>query len=212
MAAAVALLLLAGGLTYAALRDTDGEPTPTVPTATTGAPTTTEAPTTPAPTTETTSASPSASTTPPVSVLLFVRAVRDSYTGSCPPPEERAPAFTATVTVDRTPATVSYRWATGSGEGEDDGWRTLEFPEGGPTERRLERTQAGQAAGAEVRDRIRLEVREPVARQSNWVAFSVSCTETASPSAPPSTSATPSGGTASPGTGGGGAVPLTPRR
>ncbi|MFE5299238.1 serine/threonine-protein kinase [Streptomyces sp. NPDC056632] len=196
LAGIAALLLVAGGLTYAALRDTGSDETPPVPPVTTSASTT--APTTPPPTTAPTSASPTATTTPPVSVLLFVRAVRDAYQGTCPPPEGEAPAFTATVTVDRTPATVSYRWATESGQAQDAGWQTLEFPEGGPTEQRLDRTQAGYAAGAAVRDRIRLEVRAPVERRSNWVAFTVNCEETASPSTPP-TSATPSSGTASPG-------------
>ncbi|MFD7977897.1 serine/threonine-protein kinase [Streptomyces sp. NPDC059071] len=197
VAGIAALLLVAGGLTYAALRDTDADETPTVPPVTTSAPTT--APT-PAPTTsaQTTSASPSATTTPPVSVLVNVRAVRDSYSGACPPPEDAAPSFTAVVTVDRTPATVSYRWATQSGEGHDAQWRTLEFPEGGPTEQRLTRTQADYGAGSQVSDRIRVEVREPVARQSDWVEFSVTCEETVPPSTPPTT-ATPSDGTASPG-------------
>ncbi|MER7520627.1 serine/threonine-protein kinase [Streptomyces sp. NPDC126499] len=202
-----ALLLLAGALTYAALRDTGPDGTPVVPPATTSATPTTVRPTTAAPTTATTTASPSPATTPPVSVLLFVRAVRDSYEGPCPPPEEEAPAFTATVTVDRTPATVSYRWVTESGEGQDPQWQTLEFPEGGPAEQQVPRTQSDYTAGAEVSDRIRMEVREPVGRQSNWVAFSLSCTETVPPSTPPS-SATPSDGTASPGAGG----PATPRR
>ncbi|WMX47789.1 serine/threonine-protein kinase [Streptomyces roseicoloratus] len=197
VAGIAALLLVAGGLTYAALRDTDADGTPTVPPTTTSAPTTapTAAPTTSA---ETTSATPSEATTPPVSVLVNVRAVRDSYSGACPPPEDAAPSFTAAVTVDRTPATVSYRWVTESGEVQDAQWRTLEFAEGGPTEQLLNRTQAGYGAGSQVSDRIRVEVREPVARQSNWVEFSVTCEETVPPSAPPTT-ATPSGGTASPG-------------
>ncbi|MFF5976328.1 serine/threonine-protein kinase [Streptomyces sp. NPDC012769] len=210
LAALAALLLLTGALTYAALRDTDPDGTPTVPPVTTSAPTAT-GPTTPPPTTATaTTASPSPTTTPPVSVLLFVRAVRESYEGACPPSEEQAPLFTATVTVDRTPATVSYRWVTESGEGTDQGWQTLEFPEGGPTEQQVPRTQSDYGAGADVSDRIRLEAREPVARQSNWVAFSVTCEETAPPSTPPS-SATPSDGTVSPGPGGGPATRRPPR-
>ncbi|MET9954719.1 protein kinase [Streptomyces sp. NPDC006339] len=209
LAALAALLLLAGALTYAALRDTGPDGTAPVPPVTTSAPTT-EAPTTPPPTTATTSVAPSPSTTPPVSVLLFVRAVRDSYEGACPPPEERAPEFTATVTVDRTPATVAYRWVTESGEGQDPGWQTLEFPAGGPTEQQVPRTQSDYGAGADVSDRIRMEVREPVARQSNWVAFSVTCEETAPPSTPPS-SATPSDGTGSPAAGGGPATRRPPR-
>ncbi|MFI8964190.1 protein kinase [Streptomyces sp. NPDC053493] len=204
VAGIVALLLVAGGLTYAVLRDTGTDETPPVPPVTTTGATSTE-PTSAPPTTASTSASPSATTAPPVSVLVYVRAERGSYGGACPPPQDQAPSFTGTVTVDRTPATVSYRWATESGEGQDTEWRTLEFPEGGPTERQVGRVQVEYAPGATVRDRIRLEVREPVARESNWVAFTVSCEETASPSGPPTATATPSGGTASPG--GGAAMP-----
>ncbi|MEU8622371.1 serine/threonine-protein kinase [Streptomyces sp. NPDC048623] len=199
VAGIAALLLVAGGLTYAVLRDSDTgtDGTPPVPTVTTSA-TTEPATASPSTSAEPSTTSPSATTTPPVSVIVSVRAVRDAYTGACPPAADAAPAFTGVVTVDRTPATVSYRWATESGEKQDAAWRTLDFPEGGPTERQLDRTQADYPAGAQVSDRIRLEVREPVARQSNWVAFTVSCEETASPSASTGT-ATPSGGTASPG-------------
>ncbi|XIE77946.1 hypothetical protein AB6O49_06450 [Streptomyces sp. SBR177] len=119
------------------------------------------------------------------------------------------------MTVDRAPATVAYRWATESGEKQDAAWRTLDFPEGGPLERRLTRTQADYPAGAAVSDRIRLEVREPVVRQSNWVAFSVTCEETAPPPSSPATTTAPTGGTASPGGAPGGAPgggSATPRR
>ncbi|MCX2182583.1 serine/threonine protein kinase [Streptomyces sp. SKN60] len=207
VAGIAALLLVAGGLTYAALRDSGaddgGSPVPPV---TTSAPTTAPSTASPSTSAETGTTSPSATTTPPVSVIVSVRAVRDTYEGACPPPLDAAPQFAAAVTVDRTPATVSYRWATESGEKQDAAWRTLDFPEGGPTEQRLPRTQADYPAGAQVSDRIRLEVRDPVARESNWVDFSVTCEETAPPpSSPPATTATPSGGTASPGGAPGGA-------
>ncbi|MGW5421065.1 serine/threonine-protein kinase [Streptomyces sp. NPDC003943] len=194
IAVVVALLLVAGGLTYAVLRDTGKDGTPTVPPATTSAPTT--APTTPAPTTASTSASPSTTTTPPVNALVSVRAVRDTYVGSCPPAEGTGPEFTATFTVDRTPATVSYRWTTESGEAQDTVWRTLEFPAGGDTEQQVTREQSAYGPGATVHDRIRVEVREPVARQSDWVVFSLTCASasgTVTPSSPPPT--TPTTGT-----------------
>ncbi|MFJ3902760.1 serine/threonine-protein kinase [Streptomyces sp. NPDC090025] len=202
VAGIAALLLVAGGLTYAVLRGDGGEPSggPTTPPVTTSAPPTEPSTTPPTTSASPSSASPSATTPPPVSVLLNVRAVRDTYTGSCPPPAAGAPEFTAAVTVDRTPATVTYRWATESGEAQDAQWRTLDFPAGGPTEQRLTRTQTDYAAGDKVSDRIRLEVKDPAARQSNWVSFTVTCEESPSPSMSPPTPS-PSDGSASPAAG-----------
>ncbi|MFE4593432.1 serine/threonine-protein kinase [Streptomyces laurentii] len=212
IAGIAALALVAGGMTYALLRDTgkaDAPPVTPGTSATASAP-----PTTAAPTTASTSASPSPTTTPPAAVAVSVRAVRGAYTGSCPPPAAGAPEFTATLTVDRTPATVTYRWRTESGEAQDTAWRTLDFPADGPAEEQVTRTQSAYEPGTTTRDRIRVEVRDPVARESDWVSFSVRCEErTATPSPPvptttgtgtptaTSTSGTPSGGAASPASG-----------
>ncbi|MDT9691613.1 serine/threonine-protein kinase [Streptomyces sp. P9(2023)] len=194
LATGVVLLLLAvGGLTYALLRNGDdragggGAVTSTPATA----PPTTVPPTTAAPTTTTPppTATPSATTAPPVpTVLVYVRAVREDYSGSCPPPEDRAPAFAATLTVGRTPASVEYRWVTESGESSaEEGWRKLEFPADGPQERSVEHTESTYRTDETWRDRIRMEVRVPVEKNSNWVEFSVTCEQ-----------ATPTGGAASP--------------
>ncbi|MFF0436009.1 serine/threonine-protein kinase [Streptomyces sp. NPDC004327] len=195
LAGIAALLLVAGGLTYAALRDTGKDETPTPPPVTTSAPTT--APTTAPPTTASPSPSPSASTTAPVNALVSVRAVRDTYAGSCPPAQGTGPQFTATFTVDRTPATVSYRWTTESGQAQDTVWRTLEFPAGSDTEQQVTREQSAYGPGAVVHDRIRVEMREPVARQSDWVVFSVTCASaTTTPSSPPPSTGTTAGSAA----------------
>ncbi|MGW2017503.1 serine/threonine-protein kinase [Streptomyces sp. NPDC001927] len=181
LATGVVLLLLAvGGLTYALLRNQDdggkdGGPVTSSPA--------TGAPTTGSPTTATTTAptptrtTPSATTAPPVpTVLVYVRAVRGSYSGACPPAKDRAPAFAATLTVGRTPASVEYRWVTESGESSaEKGWRTLEFPAGGPQEKNVEHTELTYRADDTWRDRIRMEVRAPVEKSSNWVEFSVTC-------------------------------------
>ncbi|MFC8274763.1 serine/threonine-protein kinase [Streptomyces sp. NPDC057271] len=192
LAAGIVLLLLAvGGLTYALLRDEGdrapgpgGGPTSSSPATSpppTKTPSTGPTGTTPTPTgtTDTPTSAPPAPT-----VLVHVRAVRDVYSGSCPPPEERAPAFAATLTVSRTPASVEYRWVTESGESPaEDGWRRLEFPGGGPSERSVEHTEPTHGEDDTRRDRIRMEVRSPVEKNSNWVAFSVTCEQ-----------ATPTGG------------------
>ncbi|MFG2116409.1 serine/threonine-protein kinase [Streptomyces sp. NPDC048718] len=206
IAGIAALALVAGGVAYALLRDpgkTEPAPAPPATSTTTATPSPTDRPST-----ASTSASPSPTTTPPVSVAVSVRQVRGDYAGICPPPENKGPEFAATVTVDHTPATVSYRWTTGSGEDEDTGWRTLDFPAGGPAGQRVTRTWSAYEPDTTVRDRIRIEIREPVALTSDWVSFSVRCEgETATPSSPAptatatATAGTPSGGTSSPAAG-----------
>ncbi|MER6997283.1 serine/threonine-protein kinase [Streptomyces sp. NPDC000410] len=117
---------------------------------------------------------------PPQSVQVYVKWVRDSYSGACPPPEAEAPAFTATVTVGRTPASVEYRWVTESGESSAPGWRTLGFPAaeaGKGTLQEVDHTELTYELNATRHDRIRLEVRSPVVARSNWVEFSVTCEE-----------------------------------
>lgn len=120
---------------------------------------------------------------------VFVDAVRASYRGGCPPPAERAPAFTATVEVDRTPAVLEYRWATRSGRTSGPGWQSLAYEAGGPVSRRLEHAELTYGPGPVFTDAVRLEVRGPAEVASAWVETSVTCEE-----------ATPTSGTASPGT------------
>ncbi|MEU6876611.1 serine/threonine-protein kinase [Streptomyces sp. NPDC046712] len=199
LAAGIALLLLAvGGLTYALLRNQDGDrgpgggPTSSAPA--TSAPATNTPSTTPA-TTATTTSPPATHTTPPPAqkVLVHARALRGSYSGPCPPPESSAPSFAAAVTVGRTPVSVEYRWVTESGESSAADWQTLEFRADGPREKRVEHTELTYRADDTRRDRIRLEVRAPVEARSNWVAFSLTC-EQATPTdgaTSPSGSATP---------------------
>ncbi|MFD3939214.1 serine/threonine-protein kinase [Streptomyces sp. NPDC058611] len=120
---------------------------------------------------------------------VFVDAVRASYRGGCPPPADRAPAFEATVEVDRTPAVLEYRWATRSGRTSGPGWQSLAYEAGGPVSRRLEHAELTYGPGAVFTDAVRLEVRGPAAVTSAWVETSVTCEE-----------ATPTSGPASPGT------------
>ncbi|MFF7182296.1 protein kinase [Streptomyces sp. NPDC008121] len=204
LAAGIVLLLIAGGLlAYALLRAerpgggtgagagagaTSGDPGLTPPPArTTGAPGGSPGTATMTTTTTVTTATTTVTATPPAqTVLVYVTAVRGSYTGPCPPPAAEAPSFTATVAVGRTPASVEYRWATESGESSTGAWRRLEFAAGGPPQRRVGHTEPAHRADGARRDRIRVEVRAPVEVRSNWVRTSVTCEE-----------ATPSGGAAS---------------
>ncbi|MCD9143491.1 serine/threonine-protein kinase [Streptomyces albireticuli] len=121
-------------------------------------------------------------------------AVRDRYTGPCPPPAAAAPAFSATVTVGRVPVEVTYRWVTGSGKVTDGGWRTERF-----TERRttVRHTESGRRATDPGKDWIAMEIRSPQRLTSSHVSFTVDCRKepkdgTSSP-APPSRPGSPSG-------------------
>ncbi|MFD4259133.1 serine/threonine-protein kinase [Streptomyces sp. NPDC058534] len=140
----------------------------------------------------------SASATPPQSVKVSVAGSHPDYSGICPPPRDRAPAFTATFTVGRLPAEVGYRWVTEDGSVSDPGWRTLSFPADGDRSDEdtvvvTTREDSGAFEGA-----VRVEVRSPVRVTSNAVAFSVTCdtgteTETPTDGASPSSSASASG-------------------
>ncbi|MGW1023271.1 serine/threonine-protein kinase [Streptomyces sp. NPDC002577] len=115
-------------------------------------------------------------TTPPTqSVKVTVAAVRDSYTGTCPPPEAEAPAFTATFTVGQVPAEVGYRWVTKSGDSSDPGWKTLSFPSGGGRTKQVNHVELTYESDGTYHNEISVEVRSPVETQSNSVAFSVTC-------------------------------------
>ncbi|MEE1752467.1 serine/threonine-protein kinase [Streptomyces sp. SP18CS02] len=112
-------------------------------------------------------------------VRVRVEAVRDGYRGICPPPAERAPAFGATVTVGRPPATVAYRWVTESG-GDGDGeaaWRTVVFGPDDTGGKRIGHTPPARYGGGTHDDRVRVEVRSPVEARSDWIGFSVTCEE-----------------------------------
>ncbi|MFD5620121.1 serine/threonine-protein kinase [Streptomyces yangpuensis] len=122
-------------------------------------------------------------------VSVYVDAVRTTYTGSCPPPAGHAPAFSATVEVERVPVVLEYRWATRSGRSSGPGWQSVTYEAAGPRSRRLEHDELTHDPGARFEDAVRLEVRGPAEVATAWVATSVTCEE-----------ATPTGGATSPGT------------
>ncbi|MFD8074693.1 protein kinase [Streptomyces sp. NPDC059718] len=141
------------------------------------------------------SASPHTSAPPStpahVNVHVTVSAVRDTYTGDCPPPAEQAPSFSAVVTVDRTPVTVTYRWKT-SGAGSDHGWQTLDFPSGGPKSRTVEYTVPSYEPDGTIEGWVAVEVRSPVGTESAHVPFTVTCrAPSPSPSGSDGTATTP---------------------
>ncbi|MFJ9718096.1 serine/threonine-protein kinase [Streptomyces sp. NPDC101213] len=129
---------------------------------------------------------------PPQSVAVTVTGSHTDYSGSCPPPDARAPAFTATFTVGRLPARVSYRWVSREGGLVDTGWKTLELPAGGGTSGQDRVVVTTPAESGTYRDAIGVEVREPRRATSEAVPFSVTC-ETEAPSGGASPSVSSSG-------------------
>ncbi|MFE0676196.1 serine/threonine-protein kinase [Streptomyces sp. NPDC058867] len=197
IAGAVALALALAGLTYALLNQEDDG---TEGGGTGGTTSRAETESTPSETDDdgtgsaepTPSPSESASDTPPPqSVQVTLAGSNTEYEGACPPPQEEAPAFTATFTVGRLPAEVSYRWVSRDGDVMDSGWKTLSFPEGGSrTKQDRAFVTTGEESGT-FRNEISVEVRDPVETKSNAVPFSVTCvteTPTGGASASPSPS------------------------
>ncbi|MDO0916097.1 protein kinase [Streptomyces sp. DT2A-34] len=199
IAGLTALALALAGLTYALLNregngdEAGGDTTsqvsdPTAPTET-GDENTSGGDESPTP-----SPSSSRTTAPaPQSVKVTLAGADTEYSGSCPPPSGEAPSFTATFTVGRLPAEVSYRWVSKDGEVMDSGWKTLSFPEGG------ERTKQDRAfvttydESGTFENEISVEVRDPVETTSDSVPFSVTCvTETPTGGVSPSPTVSPS--------------------
>jgi hypothetical protein len=197
VAGVIALALAVGGLTYALLNNGDGSDGndqgagESTPTATKSPPRDTASEkSSPSPTpSETKESSP-----PPQSVRVTLEGRRTDYSGTCPPPNAQAPEFTATLTVGRLPAEVSYRWVTQDGQVLDGGWKTLSFPEGGGRSKQDTVRVTTDAETGTFENEIGVEVREPVRTTSASVPFSVTCeTETPTDGASPSPSDTDSG-------------------
>lgn len=206
----VVLLLALAALGWLLLKDrehTDGSSGGSGPT---GPATPAPADTAPASAPASASASPSASAGPEQHVSVYVDTLRASYSGSCPPPVEHAPSFTATVEVERTPVLLEYRWATRSGTTSGPGWQSLTYEESGPRSRRLEHSELTHVPDATFEDAVRLEVRGPAGAggpdevTTQWVATSVTCEEEAptSGASSPGASTSPSPPAAEPSDGG----------
>ncbi|MFJ9563276.1 serine/threonine-protein kinase [Streptomyces fuscichromogenes] len=127
------------------------------------------------------SESPSASASssaPAQSVKVGVAGSGTDYSGSCPPSTAQAPSFTATFTVGSVPEDVQYRWVLKKGSLDDQGWKTLSFPDGGGKTRQTRVTVTTWSDSGTLSDAIAVEVRSPVETTSNSVPFTVTCTQT----------------------------------
>ncbi|MEU6260077.1 serine/threonine-protein kinase [Streptomyces sp. NPDC047043] len=139
------------------------------------------------------SPSKSASKAAPQSVSVTLSGANTDYSGACPPAQGDAPGFTATFTVGRLPAEVSYRWVSKDGQVMDPGWKTMSFPEGGGKTKQDKAFVTTYNSTGTFRNSISVEVRSPKQTTSNSVPFSVTCVaETPTGGASPSTSPSPS--------------------
>ncbi|MFJ9710521.1 serine/threonine-protein kinase [Streptomyces sp. NPDC101234] len=175
----VLVVLALGGLTYALLNHNKGNGND----AGAGASQSASNLSSPAPShsssTRSTSPSASASSSAPAqSVQVSVAGSRTDYSGTCPPPTAHAPTFTATFTVGSVPVDVQYRWVLKNGSLDDQGWKTLSFPDGGGKTRQTRVTVTTWSDSGTLNDSIAVEVRSPVKTTSNSVPFSVTCTKT----------------------------------
>ncbi|MDC0768855.1 serine/threonine-protein kinase [Streptomyces sp. HD] len=129
----------------------------------------------------------------PQSVRVSLAGANTEYSGACPPSSGQAPAFTATFTVGRLPAQVSYRWVSKDGDVMDQGWKTLSFPEGGDRTRQDRVFLTTYDESGTFESEISVEVRDPVETKSNSVPFSVTCeTETPTGGVSPTPTESPS--------------------
>ncbi|MFK4103699.1 protein kinase [Streptomyces sp. NPDC019531] len=128
---------------------------------------------------------------PQQSVDVSLAGANTDYSGTCPPDKSAAPTFTATLTVGRLPATVTYRWVSKNGS-VNGSWKTLTFPASGGKTQEDRRFVTTQDNSGTFQDVISVEVRDPVEETSNSVPFSLTCvaetptdTGEASPTASP---------------------------
>ncbi|MFJ3636404.1 serine/threonine-protein kinase [Streptomyces sp. NPDC090112] len=177
LASGIALMLLAvAALVWLLVKDR-GDGTGPAGSAPAGTPTTAHASTPAAPPAPPATAAASATAGAGQHLAVHVVAVRSAYTGACPPPAAEAPAFTATVGVERLPVVLEYRWATRGGRTSGPGWQSVTYGADGPKSRGLEHTELTHVPGAVYDDAVRLEVRGPAEVTTEWVGTSVRCVE-----------------------------------
>lgn len=140
------------------------------------------------------SQSSSRTSTPPapLTVAVSLAGANTEYSGACPPPQAEAPSFTATITVNRLPAEVRYRWVLKEGGVMDPGWKTLTFAEGGGKSKQDTVFATTNDDSGTFANSISVEVQDPERKTSNSVPFTVTCA-TETPTDGASASVSPSG-------------------
>ena len=115
------------------------------------------------------------STPAPMRITATASAIRDSYTGACPPAENRAPYVKAVVSVSRGPVTVQYKW-DGSHAGADRSTKTITFTGSGPQQHTVYFThEYWPIPGDRLTAWVALFVQAPTDVASNRVSYTVTC-------------------------------------
>ncbi|KAA0931846.1 serine/threonine-protein kinase [Streptomyces apricus] len=110
---------------------------------------------------------------PPVTVT--VEGTNTTYAGSCPPPQDRAPAFTATFKVTELPVSFTYRWVSAEGSVVDRTWRRLTFSEGGPRTHQQSIRVTTYAQEGTLASAMGVEIKSSQQTISDTVPFTVTC-------------------------------------
>jgi hypothetical protein len=108
-------------------------------------------------------------------VKVGVAGSQTTYAGQCPVPSAEAPTFTATFSVNRLPASVSYRWVTENGSLIDGGWRTLSFPDGGDSIKQETVRLTSWAKAGTFESGISVQLKAPLQGTSDVVPVSLTC-------------------------------------
>ncbi|MFJ7078992.1 serine/threonine-protein kinase [Streptomyces sp. NPDC098781] len=106
---------------------------------------------------------------------VTVTSAQPTYVGRCPAPSAQAPTITATFSVDRLPAHVTYRWVSEDGSVTDPRWRTLVFPSGQGHGRQDTVRLTTWAKAGKLETRIGVELKPPLQGKSNVVPVTLMC-------------------------------------
>ncbi|WP_307543941.1 serine/threonine-protein kinase [Streptomyces sp. V3I8] len=108
-------------------------------------------------------------------VTVTVTGTNTTYAGSCPPPQDQAPAFTATFKVTELPVRFTYRWVSAEGSVVDKTWRALSFSEGGPTTHQQTIRVTTYAQEGTLASAMGVEIKSSQQTISDTVPFTVTC-------------------------------------
>ncbi len=123
----------------------------------------------------------------PITVSATVSAVDGTYSGACPPPKD-ATTYRATISVNRGPVTVTFRWTGSNGGDTDPSTQTLTFTGTGAQSRTVTHNESFYLPDKTVDDWIAVDLMTPVSAQSNHASYQLTCVPQAPP--PPSVSVT----------------------
>jgi hypothetical protein len=112
---------------------------------------------------------------PPIAVTATASAIRDSYSGPCPPPTDTAPYFKGVISVSRGPVTVQYAWRASNNGSSDPSVKTMTFSGSGAQQQTVNYTDTSYLPNQTFTDWVALYIYAPVNTESNHVSFTTTC-------------------------------------